>query len=119
MTAPDAHDVYREHLRELWPAVRPFLERGITMTVDEARVLLDRHLVDTPYAGEAMLLADRLHGLLDRKPEWEHKQQCDVLCASVLYFLEVDDAWSDLTAGGLSDDARVVRAAELTIEQTT
>ena len=39
-----------------------------------------------------------------------------VIVAAVLYFLEVDDAWSDVTAGGLSDDARVVRAAELTLD---
>jgi hypothetical protein len=116
MSGGDAHDAFRGHLRELWPAVRPFVERGVTMTADEARVLLDRHLADTSYAGEAMLLADRLHALLDRKPEWEARQQCDVLCAAVLYFLEVDDAWSDVTAGGLSDDARVVRAAELTLD---
>ena len=114
----DVHAVFREHLRELWPVVRPYVEQGVTMEVEEARLLLDQHLVDTPYADEAMLLADRLHGLLDRTPEWEVRQQCDVLCAAVLYFLEVDDAWSDVTAGGLSDDARVIRAAELTIDQT-
>lgn len=118
MTTTDVHAVFREHLRELWPAVRPYVEQGVTTTVDEARDLLDQHLADTPYAGEAMLLADRLHALLDRKPEWELRQQCDVLCAAVLYFLEVDDSWNDLTAGGLSDDARVIRAAELTLDQT-
>ncbi len=112
----DPHDVFRDHLRELWPAVQPYLAQGVTMSVDDARQLLDRHLADTPYAGEAMLLADRLHLLLDRKPDWEQRQTCDVLCAAVLYFLEVDDSWSDLTAGGLSDDARVIRAAELTVD---
>lgn len=113
----DVHATFRGHLRELWPVVKPYVERGVTMSVDEARVLLDQHLADTPYAGEAMLLADRLHALLDRKPEWEQRHQCDVLCAAVLYFLEVDDAWSDDTAGGLSDDARVIRAAELTLDE--
>lgn len=112
----DAHEVFREHLRELWPAVEPYLRQVVTLTVEDARVLLDGHLATTPYAGEAMLLADRLHALLDRKPEWEERDQCDVLCAAVLYFLEVDDAWHDLTAGGLSDDTRVIRAAELTID---
>jgi hypothetical protein len=38
-----------------------------------------------------------------------------VLQAAVLYFLEVDDSWNDLTAGGLADDTRVVRAAELAL----
>ncbi|GAA1478249.1 hypothetical protein GCM10009623_26950 [Nocardioides aestuarii] len=112
----DAHDAFRGHLRELWPFVRPYVERGVTMTAAEARVMLDQHLADTPYAGEAMLLADRLHALLDRKPEWEERGQCAVLCAAVLYFLEIDDAWSDDTAGGLSDDARVIRAAELALD---
>lgn len=113
----DAHDTFQRHLRELWPVVEPYVERGVTMTAEDARVLLDQHLADTPYAGEAMLLADRLHALLDRKPEWEERHECAVLCATVLYFLEIDDAWSDTTAGGLSDDARVIRAAELTLDE--
>ena len=82
--------------------------------VEEVRRQLDAHLADTPMAGEAMLLADRLHALVDRHADLVD-EQCSAVCAAVAYFLEVDDAWKDTEAGGLSDDRRVVLAAELAL----
>jgi len=109
-----AMDVFVGHLRELWPAVSPYVTEVKEHDLDKVRRQLDEHLARTAMAGEAMLLADRLHALLDRKEEFEG-EQCSVLQAAVLYFLEVDDSWNDLMAGGLSDDTRVVRAAELAL----
>ena len=84
-----------------------------TLTWTPVRAALDEHLAGTPQAGEALLLADRLHSLVDACEEQEDDERRHVVCAAVAYFLEVDDAWNDLSAGGLSDDHRVVRAAEL------
>lgn len=109
-----ARDVFVGHLRELWPAVEPYVTEVKQHDLDKVRQQLDEHLASTAMAGEAMLLADRLHALLDRKDEFEG-EQCSVLQAAVFYFLEVDDSWNDLTAGGLADDTRVVRAAELAL----
>jgi hypothetical protein len=109
-----AMEVFVGHLRELWPAVSPYATEVGQHDLDKVRRQLDEHLRRTPMAGEAMLLADRLHALLDRKDEFAG-EQCSVLQAAVLYFLEVDDSWHDLTAGGLADDTRVVRAAELAL----
>jgi hypothetical protein len=109
-----AMDVFVGHLRELWPAVSPYVTEVKQYDLDKIRRQLDEHLGTTAMAGEAMLLADRLHALLDRKDEFEG-EQCSVLQAAVLYFLEVEDNWNDMTAGGLSDDTRVVRAAELAL----
>ncbi len=61
-----------------------------------------------------MLVADRLHALVDRHEDLD-AEQLSVVCAAVRYFLEVDDAWKDTDAGGLSDDRRVVLAAELAL----
>lgn len=109
-----AIEVFTGHLRELWPAVSPYVGEVAEHDLDKVRRQLDEHLASTGMAGEAMLLADRLHALLDRKDEFAD-EQCSVLQAAVLYFLAVDDSWNDLTAGGLSDDTRVVRAAELAL----
>ncbi len=111
-----AEDVFREHLRELWPAVTPYYTEVKAHDLAKVRQQLDEHLASTAMAGEAMLLADRLHELLDRKEEFAG-EQCSVLQAAVLYFLEVDDSWNDMTAGGLADDQRVVRAAELALSR--
>ena len=62
--------------------------------VEGVRRELDAHLAHTPKAGEAMLIADRLHALVDRHEELVG-EQCSVVCAAVAYFLEVDDAWKD------------------------
>ena len=105
-------EIFRRHLRELWPAVEPYWAATEHPDVDAIRADLDAHLAGTPRAGEAMLLADRLHELVDACEE-EDEERRHVVCAAVSYFLEVDDAWNDLSAGGLSDDHRVVRAAEL------
>ena len=107
-----ATDVFRSHLRELWPAVQPHWAATTHPDVDAVRRSLDAHLAHTPRASEAMLLADRLHDLVDAC-EGADEERRHAVCAAVGYFLEVDDAWNDLTAGGLSDDHRVVRAAEL------
>ncbi len=109
-----ALDVFIGHLRELWPAVSAYVTEVQQHDLDKVRRQLDEHLAASAMAGEAMLLADRLHALLDRKEEFEG-EQCSVLQAAVFYFLEVDDSWNDLTAGGLADDTRVVRAAELAL----
>lgn len=79
-------EILRNHLRELWRA-----------------------------AGEALLLTDRLHALIDAHENSDAERQ-RVVCTAVRYFLAVDDAWDDRTAGGLSADHRVVRAAELSLE---
>lgn len=107
-------DRFRNHLRELWPAVRPHWAATEPPDVEAIRRRLDAHLADTPRASEAMLLADRLHAMVDAC-EGDDVERRHVVCAAVAYFLEVDDAWNDLTAGGLSDDHRVVRAAELAL----
>ncbi|MGH3345469.1 MAG: hypothetical protein ACRDO4_00680 [Nocardioides sp.] len=111
-----AKDVFVGHLRELWPAVSPYFTEVQPHDLVKVRQQLDEHLASTAMAGEAMLLADRLHALLDRKAEFAG-DQCSVLQAAVLYFLEVDDSWNDMSAGGLADDHRVVRAAELALSQ--
>ena len=105
-----ARDDFVGHLRELWPAVSPYYTEVQPHDLVKVRRQLDEHLAATAMADEAMLLADRLHALLDRKEELQG-EQCCVLQAAVHYFLEVDDSWNDLTAGGLADDHRVVRAA--------
>ena len=107
-------DVFVRELRELWPAVEPYWRPVVDSDIDEVRRQLDGHLADTSKAGEAMLLADRLHALVDRHEELVGDQR-SVVCAAVAYFLEVDDAWNDRDAGGLSDDRRVVLAAELAL----
>lgn len=111
-----ARDVFEGHLRELWSAVAPYYTEVQPHDLAKIRIQLDEHLESTAMAGEAMLLADRLHALLDRKEEFA-AEQCSVLQAAVRYFLEVDDSWNDLTAGGLADDHRVVRAAELALSR--
>ncbi len=111
-----AEHVFREHLRELWPAVAPYYVEVQPHDLAKVRRQLDEHLATTAMAGEAMLLADRLHELLDRKEEFAG-EQCSVLQAAVFYFLEVDDSWNDMMAGGLADDQRVVRAAELALSR--
>jgi len=107
-----ATDTFRNHLRDLWPAVQPHWAATEHPDVDAIRRQLDTHLADTARASEAMLLADRLHALVDACEE-DDEERRHVVCAAASYFLEVDDAWNDLTAGGLSDDHRVIRAAEL------
>jgi hypothetical protein len=107
-------DVFVRELRELWPAVERYWKPVADSDIDQVRRDLDDHLADTSKAGEAMLLADRLHALVDRHEELVGDQR-SVVCAAVTYFLEVDDAWHDQEAGGLSDDRRVVLAAELAL----
>ncbi len=107
-------DVFRSHLRELWPAVEPHWAATVHADVAAVRAALDAHLAGTPREVEAMLLADRLHQLVDTY-EGADEERRHVVCAAIRYFLEVDDAWPDHTAGGLSDDHRVVRAAELAL----
>ena len=108
-------EVFRSHLRELWPSVEPYWAATLHPDVTAARAALDSHLAGTPRETEAMLLADRLHQMVDAC-EGADEERRHVVCAAITYFLEVDDAWPDHTAGGLSDDHRVVRAAELALE---
>ena len=107
--------IFRAHLGELWRAVEPLWLKTVDHDVPRYRRALDAHLADTPRAGEALLLADRLHALIDRHEHSDAERQ-QVVCTAVRYFLEIDDAWDDRTAGGLSDDHRVVRAAELAVD---
>ena len=105
---------FQVHLRELWSAVEPFWRKTVDHDVPRYRRLLDAHLGETPRAGEAMLLADRLHALIDAHEHSDPERQ-QVVCTAVRYFLETEDAWDDRTAGGLTDDQRVVRAAEIAV----
>ncbi|MEJ7795360.1 MAG: hypothetical protein WKF50_07400 [Nocardioides sp.] len=107
-------DIFVRELRELWPAVEPHWKPVADSDIEEVRRQLDEHLAHTSKAGEAMLLADRLHVMVDRHEELIGDQR-SVVCAAVTYFLEVDDAWNDNDVGGLSDDRRVVLAAELAL----
>jgi len=109
-----ARDVFVHHLGELWVTVEPFWMPVTHADVDDVRRQLDAHLADTPMAGEAMLVADRLHALVDRHEDL-NGEQCSVVCAAVTYFLEIHDAWTDTQVGGLSDDRRVLLAAELAL----
>ena len=109
-------EVFRSHVRELWPAVEPFWAVTERPDLDAVRAALDVHLAGTPRQGDALLLADRLHALVEACQE-DDEERRHVVCAAVHYFLEVDEAWNDLTAGGLSDDHRVVRAAELAMDE--
>ena len=111
---PEPAEIFRTHLRELWPAVEPIWLKTVDHDVPRYRRELDAHLAGTPRAGEAMLLADRLHALIDAHEHADPERQ-QVVCSAVRYFLETDDAWDDRIAGGLSDDHRVVRAAELAV----
>lgn len=106
--------VFQRHLRELWSAVEPYWDTSVGCDIEDLERRLDEHLAATAKADEAMLLADRLHALIDERATYDAEQRA-VVCAAISYFLEVDDAWPDLTAGGLSDDSRVVRAAELAV----
>lgn len=112
--ATDVHALFRDHLRELWPAVEPYWKPVANSDIDQVRRALDAHLTATSQAGEAMLLADRLHALVDRHEELVGDER-SVVCAAIIYFLEVDDSWNDNDVGGLSDDRRVVLAAELAL----
>src|SRR5688572_3003542 len=109
-----SRDTFVHELRELWPAVAPYWKPVAEADIDRVRRDLDEHLADTTKAGEAMLLADRLHALVDRHEELVGDQR-SVVCAAVTYFLEVNDAWNDNDAGGLVDDRRVVLAAEVAL----
>jgi len=112
----DRSEVFQSHLRELWSAVEPYWAATEHPDVAAIRSALDSHLAGTPRETEAMLLADRLHDLVDAC-EGADEERRHIVCAAVAYFLEVDDAWPDDTAGGLSDDHRVVRAAELALQE--
>lgn len=112
-----ARTIFQRHLGELWRAVEPYWLRSVGSDVDEIRRRLDEHLATTHQADQALLLADRLHMLIDQRGAYDAEQTA-VVCAAVQYFLEVDDAWHDLDAGGLADDTRVVRAAELAVGVT-
>ncbi len=105
-------EVFRSHLRELWPAVEPYWMTTVPSDVRAVRFALDAHLAGTARESEALLIADRLHELIDAH-EHSDEERRRVVCVAVRYFLAVDDAWNDLAVGGLSDDHRVVRAAEL------
>ena len=107
-------DVFVRELRELWSAVERYWKPVADSDIEQVRRELDAHLAETTKADEAMLLADRLHALVDRHEELVGDQR-SVVCAAVTYFLEVDDAWNDKDVGGLSDDRRVVLAAELAL----
>ena len=107
-------DIFVQHLAELWSSVEPWWQPVTHGDIDEVRRRLDAHLADTAMAGEALLVADRLHALVDRHEDLVGEQR-SVVCAAVSYFLQVDDAWKDTEAGGLSDDRRVVLAAELAL----
>jgi len=111
-----SRDRFVNELRELWPAVEPYWKPVADSDIEQVRRDLDEHLAQTVKAGEAMLLADRLHALVDRHEELVGDDR-SVVCAAVTYFLQVDDAWNDLDVGGLSDDRRVVLAAELALRE--
>lgn len=103
---------FRESLGDLWPYVEPMCVEvspvEVLVWADDVGSHLQHHAEVGPEAAE---LAVRLKRLVDRWDSIDAHQR-PVLAGAVKYFLQVEDHAHDEGADGLTDDRRVVEAAE-------
>jgi len=102
---------FRAALGDLWDQVEPKL---VDTSVEELESLAESvrmHLSDTALQLQARRLATEVEGMLGRWAEYDATQR-RIARASASYFLEINDKVRDTDAGGLDDDAHVIRAAE-------
>ena len=114
---PDALDVFRAALGELWTAVARHCQEVPPALVEAWSADLPRHLDGHEAHGPAArALAGRLAELSRRWDTYDVHQRA-VVAGAVGYFLTVEDEVHDEATEGLSDDALVVGAAERALNE--
>lgn len=105
---------FESGLGGLWERVSAYCAEISPEEVQSLAAQLPGHLSDSGDAAAAKQLASRLQKLMEGWEDLDGSER-SVVAAAASYFLEMDDETPDGTVGGLEDDEKVVRAAEVAL----
>lgn len=105
---------FESELGGLWERVSAYCVEISPEEVQSLAAQIPGHLSDSGNAAAAKGLAARLAKLMEGWEDLDGSER-SVVAAAASYFLEMDDESPDGTVGGLEDDEKVVRAAEVAL----
>lgn len=105
---------FESELGGLWERVSAYCVEISPEEVQSLAAQIPGHLSDSGNAAAAKGLAARLAKLMRGWEDLDGSER-SVVAAAASYFLEMDDESPDGTVGGLEDDEKVVRAAEVAL----